>query len=247
MLKENLIVKYQELAKDLGLSKFMLVCKSDSKVYYTKDGKSATETTIEDYITKGMRAKIACKALNKGAHVVAIFNNPNIQKCGNLGGIPTMLDDFTEIFGGDIKSVEKDEKKIIKELKKRRAVIVNNEYCVVKSRSLDEAGTMSRIICKSAFVMLKAQWFVTINPFVAWGMNIGYTSYYSKKNQEMVWNKENSEPIETVKIEPISFEEIESKDKKEQTLLIAKKLYQKFGFIENGEITSNEVVAILKL
>ena len=226
MLKENLIVKYQELAKDLGLSKFTLVCKDEDKVYYTKDGKSASITTIKDYETKGLKAKIACKILKGGTHVVAFFNNSNILKCGDLGGIPTMLDDFTEIFGGEIKSVEKDEKKINKELKKRKAVIVKGEFCVIASRSLDEAGTMTRIIVKNAFVMLKAKWFVTINPFVAKLMNIGYTSYYSKLNQERVWNKEKTEPIETVKIKPITFEEIEKADKKEQALLVAKKLYQ---------------------
>ena len=226
MLKENLIVKYQELAKDLGLSKFMMVVKDSDTIYFTKDGKSASKTTIQDYISKGFRAKLACKALNKGANVVAIFNNSNILKAGDLGGIPTMLDDFTEIFGGEIKSVAKDEKKIYKELKKRKAVIVKGEYCIIASRSLDEAGTMARIICKNAFVMLKAQWFVTINPFVAKLMNIGYTSYYSKLNQAKVWNKEKTEPIETVKIKPITFEEIESADKKEQALLVAKKLYQ---------------------
>ncbi len=225
MLKQNLIIKYQELQKDLGLSKFTLIANDNGILYFTKDGKSAGEKSFEEYKTKGFRAKIAVELAKKGKRVIAIFSSPNTLKCGELGGIPTMLDDFTEIFGGSIKAVEKDEKKILKAIKKRNAVIVKGNYVILSARSLDEAGTMCRIIEKNAFVMLKAGWFVTINPFVSWCMNIGYTSYYSKINQQRVWEKEKTEPIETVKINPISIEEIEVADKKTQDLLVAKKLY----------------------
>lgn len=226
MLKKNLVIKYQELQKDLSFSKFTLVANDDGTIYYSKDGKSASESTLQKYSTKGFRAKISAELAKKGYRVIAIFSSPNTLRCGELGGIPTMLDDFTEIFGGNIVAVEKDEKKILKAIKKRNAVIVKDNCVILTARSLDEAGTMSRIIEKNAFVMLKAKWFVTINPFISKCMNIGYTSYYSKINQQRVWQKEKTELIETVKINPITIDDIEKADKKTQDLLVAKKLYQ---------------------
>lgn len=222
MLQENILVKYNELSKDLNFSRFMLIANHNNTIYYTKDGKACGEKSYEKF-NKGFRENVAVKLAKQGARVVAIFSSKNILKCTK--GIPTMLDDFTEIFGGKIKAVKKEENKVLHALNKRKAVIVKDSYAIVVARSLDEAGTMCRIIEKNAFVLDKAKKYVTINAIVAKGMNIGYTKYYSRENQQRVWDKELSEPIETVKIDKISIEDINKANKKQQTLLVAKKLY----------------------
>lgn len=228
MIKQNLCVKYNELQKELHFTNFAMYACCDGIVYYTHDGKSAGEKPIGELQTSGLKNKIVVKQFGKArANVIVFFYSQNIEKCAKLGGIPTVLDDYTEMFGKKLKVVKKDDKKVLRALSKAKNVIVDGSYCVALARSIDEAGTMARIIDKNAFVIGKCEGeYVKINRIVARGMNIGYTRYYSKGNQDRVWEREKTQPINTLKDDNIEVDDIKNSDRRIEALTTAKKVYQ---------------------
>ncbi len=227
MIKQNLCAKFNELQKELHFTSFSICAYDNGIVYYTKDGKSAGEKPIKEF-DKGLRGKVVQKVFGKGkANVVVFFYSQNIEKCAGFGGIPTALDDYTEMFGKKLKVVECDEKKVLRALNRNKSIIVKGKYCIALARSIDEAGTMARIIDKNAFVIAKCEGkTVKINKIVAKGMNIGYTKYYSKGNQDRVWEKEKTQPINTLKDVKIEIADIINSDRRIEALTTAKKVYQ---------------------
>lgn len=226
MLRENLRIKYNELNDDLGFSHCLLTARLRDTVFYSKDGKSASQKKLTEFAAKGYEARLASKIYRKcNCNVVEFFSTNNTAYAAKSGGIPTFLDDFTEIFGTKLRVTDNDEKAIVKALGKYRAVMVKDKFVILTARSLDEAGTMTRIIDKNAFVMSKCPDYVKINPVVAKGMNIGFTYFYSKKNQKRIWQKELSEPIEKTNSEELQIKDIYDEDKRVEALRIARKIY----------------------
>lgn len=227
MLKENLLVKYQELNNDFSFDYFTLMARVGDEVYYTYDGVGVSQDRLVDFQRVDFDCNVATDIFrDTEANVIAFFSTENTQKASNLGGMPTILDDFTEIFGSKIKAIDKGYKKILSALKRKRAVFVKENYVIIRARSLDEAGTMIRIIDKNSFVLSKCPSFVKINPIVAKGMNIGFTYFYSKRNQERIWGEENTKPIpKNRKVNVGEIADIYNDDKRVEALKIAQKLY----------------------
>ena len=159
----------------------------------------------------------------KNTNVVTILNTQSVAYADSRDGIPILLDDFSEIFGGKAEVVPFEKKYIVRALKKKRSTIVHNKFAMMVSRSLDEAGTMARILEKSAFVYSKVKKYVPLSEFVARLEVKVFMGGYSKLNQEREWS------IETTGIDPRPKEErklnLEKDDKRYTVLTVAKRIY----------------------
>ena len=109
--------------------------------------------------------------------------------------IPSVADDMTQIVGLDCKTCKNEEKKIIKNLKKRNSTLVESDGCITTGRTMNEAATCVLVLDKAAHCYVGAAALkknALINVFEAKLMNVIYKMKYSKKNQENLQSEEGN-------------------------------------------------------
>ncbi len=118
--------------------------------------------------------------------------DPYVIACSKMGKtIRPLIDDFAQIVGVSVKSAKydpnntlKSAKKVVKKLKGRNAVLLENNGALCVAGSEYDAGAIEFITNKGAKIQVSAQMFnkvEPINPLETRIMNIVYRLKYSKQ------------------------------------------------------------------
>lgn len=118
--------------------------------------------------------------------------DPYVVACSKMGKtIRPLIDDFAQIVGVSVKSAKydpnntlKSAKKVVKKLKGRNAVLLENNGALCVAGSEYDAGAIEFITNKGAKIQVSAQMFnkvEPINPLETRIMNIVYRLKYSKQ------------------------------------------------------------------
>ncbi len=118
--------------------------------------------------------------------------DPYVVACSKMGKtIRPLIDDFAQIVGVSVKSAKydpnntlKSAKKVVKKLKSRNAVLLENNGALCVAGSEYDAGAIEFITNKGAKIQVSAQMFnkvEPINPLETRIMNIVYRLKYSKQ------------------------------------------------------------------
>ncbi len=228
MLSGNIEKKFNELESAVALSHLSIYATYQRTVYIaSKNG--VEQKKLVDFGKIDEQEKLIRKVFEQPCvNVVATFKTDEIVFANEFGQIPPMLDDFCEIFGGKVKVVDsKETLKFFNEIRRRRAVIAKDKFAVVCARSLDEIGTMVRIMNKSAFVLTKtSDKFVSIPKWISNGENFFFKRSYSKVNQEREWSLE-TKGIDITKVakKNLAKKNCKEDDLKNTIVNVAKRMY----------------------
>ena len=193
-LEKNIYKKYKELQSAVECTTLAIFVRYLEKIYICEDGINIKVCDFEKYNQDNNQKFIQNICIKSKTNVVAIMNNNNLANVKNLGKIPLMLDDFSEVFGGEVLFVD-NAKKALKQIKRRRAVLLEDKGVIIRARSLDEAVTMIKILDKNAFILSKVNFFIQLSKTVSFLENYVFTKYYSAENQKRQWELETLETI----------------------------------------------------
>ncbi len=225
MLKEKLNEKYVEIIELLKPQQLSIYACYGGNIFFRVPNGKTTVIKKENFV-KTPFDKIILDVFNhKRVNVVLTINTKHVEYAESKGGIPIMLDDFSEIFGGKTEVVNNDRKEILRVLKKKRSVLVKGKFAILTARSLDEAGTMARILDKSAFVLSKVKKYVKLSEFVSRIETLVFINGYSKRNQQREWNLETTGKDVVENLVQSEQEQILSADKRNVVINVAKRIY----------------------
>ncbi|MFA6867480.1 MAG: hypothetical protein WCR54_08225, partial [Clostridia bacterium] len=193
-LEKNIYKKYKELQSAVKCTKLVIFVRYLEKMYICEDGINKKVCDFEKYNQDNNQKFIQSIFIKSKTNVVVIMNNNNLANVKNLGKIPLMLDDFSEVFGGEVLFVD-NAKKALVQIKRRRAVLLEDKGVIIRARSLDEAVTMIKILDKNAFILSKVNFFIPLSKTVSFLENYVFTKYYSAENQKRQWELETLETI----------------------------------------------------
>lgn len=116
--------------------------------------------------------------------IIHTFSTGMMQKSTDLEIIPPILDDMAQTIGPTINVANNSHNSILKSLKGRTAVLINNNGGICTGRSLYEAFVACQVLEKTCKVYMEAKKIggaKPINMLVAYIMHQFYLRVYSKK------------------------------------------------------------------
>ena len=132
------------------------------------------------------------KTLKENFAYHKIISNPLVIRLANEGTFHAQLDDMSQMLGSKLQSIELSEKKVLKVLSKKDAVLVKGVGLVVKADDKDDVDALEILIEKAGLARLYTNACgnkIKLSSFDCALMHIVYKMKYSKKKDS---NKNSS-------------------------------------------------------